>query len=588
MSRGGTWPGIVAVEPLSKMDSAGSCDSAISINSGFSDDSMEYLSPEERACLMFLEETIEALEVQVSGLSNDQLDSAPKEEQMTVNDVSSLVPASRNRGKSPPLTHISADPAPTLTAQSKTDLHALNQNSEPKSTPASAANMTDTETGEAQTSPPFPDSAAGAAAVINPTDVASLTLNGDHDPKMVTSPGGSSEMDLSIIPPPSDFMDEMDSTLQPEQTHSIPPPVDVLTKPEVDVENELLQWTDSIKITSLSSSVTEDPPSSPPPDPFSSELSEPKSPPIVAPKPKRLPANIFVKSQKTAAVGSGGSSRHAVSTSSDRILMDHQKIRMEALQKLGLLGSQEEPMGLAKSSKLQSKTRQSWAGPSPLISTPTPLSPPMTPSYSHVSIPPPASNPLQSPPTVLTPGPSTLDPDILPAPAAFSDDINPLTSSHHLPAVEGVLDGAVDAPPLTSPLTPPELVKQLTPPKVMDMTSATLECFGVGQSSYTASQKSPGADQSANEEQDPKQLRSSRPRLASLESGKEFSHAKGEDTSGKQPDSHRPSDAHSASQHSREPAKLPRSQGISVLICPQAENEEDRRVALKKLGLLRN
>lgn len=36
---------------------------------------MEHLSAEERACLMYLEETIEALEVQEdSGLSNDEPD----------------------------------------------------------------------------------------------------------------------------------------------------------------------------------------------------------------------------------------------------------------------------------------------------------------------------------------------------------------------------------------------------------------------------------------------------------------------------------------------------------------------------------
>lgn len=40
-----------------------------------SEDSMEHLSPEERACLMYLEETIEALELQEdSGISNDESD----------------------------------------------------------------------------------------------------------------------------------------------------------------------------------------------------------------------------------------------------------------------------------------------------------------------------------------------------------------------------------------------------------------------------------------------------------------------------------------------------------------------------------
>lgn len=46
-----------------------------------SEDSMEHLSAEERACLMYLEETIEALEVQEdSGLSNDEPESVAQTE----------------------------------------------------------------------------------------------------------------------------------------------------------------------------------------------------------------------------------------------------------------------------------------------------------------------------------------------------------------------------------------------------------------------------------------------------------------------------------------------------------------------------
>lgn len=48
-----------------------------------SEDSMEHLSAEERACLMYLEETIEALEVQEdSGLSNDEPDPGHLAEKM--------------------------------------------------------------------------------------------------------------------------------------------------------------------------------------------------------------------------------------------------------------------------------------------------------------------------------------------------------------------------------------------------------------------------------------------------------------------------------------------------------------------------
>lgn len=44
---------------------------------------MEHLSAEERACLMYLEETIEALEVQEdSGLSNDEAEPVSVEEKL--------------------------------------------------------------------------------------------------------------------------------------------------------------------------------------------------------------------------------------------------------------------------------------------------------------------------------------------------------------------------------------------------------------------------------------------------------------------------------------------------------------------------
>ncbi|XP_034440614.1 specifically androgen-regulated gene protein [Hippoglossus hippoglossus] len=78
MPKSDTWPGGVGLETMSGMDSAGSCDSVVSANSGFSDDSLEHLSAEEKACLMFLEETIESLDTEEdSGLSNDEPDQMP-------------------------------------------------------------------------------------------------------------------------------------------------------------------------------------------------------------------------------------------------------------------------------------------------------------------------------------------------------------------------------------------------------------------------------------------------------------------------------------------------------------------------------
>uniref|UniRef100_A0A3B3U420 Zgc:158258 n=1 Tax=Poecilia latipinna TaxID=48699 RepID=A0A3B3U420_9TELE len=76
MPKSDTWPGGTESATMNGMDSAGSCDSVVSANSGFvsfSEDSLEHLSAEEKACLMFLEETIESLENEDdSGLSHDE------------------------------------------------------------------------------------------------------------------------------------------------------------------------------------------------------------------------------------------------------------------------------------------------------------------------------------------------------------------------------------------------------------------------------------------------------------------------------------------------------------------------------------
>ncbi|XP_075881119.1 specifically androgen-regulated gene protein [Nelusetta ayraudi] len=70
-----TWPGGPGLETMMGMDSAGSCDSVVSANSGCSDDSLDHLSAEEKACLLFLEETIESLDTKEdSDLSEDEQD----------------------------------------------------------------------------------------------------------------------------------------------------------------------------------------------------------------------------------------------------------------------------------------------------------------------------------------------------------------------------------------------------------------------------------------------------------------------------------------------------------------------------------
>ncbi|XP_018968185.1 specifically androgen-regulated gene protein-like [Cyprinus carpio] len=72
------WQDGNGLDTMGEIDSNGSCDSVVSFNSCFSDASMEYLSAEERACLMYLEETIQSLDTEDdSGLSNDESDQLP-------------------------------------------------------------------------------------------------------------------------------------------------------------------------------------------------------------------------------------------------------------------------------------------------------------------------------------------------------------------------------------------------------------------------------------------------------------------------------------------------------------------------------
>ncbi|XP_051528565.1 specifically androgen-regulated gene protein-like [Myxocyprinus asiaticus] len=79
MPKSDTWQDGNALDTMGEMDSTGSCDSVVSFNLCFSDDdSLEYLSAEEKACLMFLEETIQSLDTEDdSGLSNDESDKLP-------------------------------------------------------------------------------------------------------------------------------------------------------------------------------------------------------------------------------------------------------------------------------------------------------------------------------------------------------------------------------------------------------------------------------------------------------------------------------------------------------------------------------
>ncbi|XP_020315510.1 specifically androgen-regulated gene protein-like isoform X2 [Oncorhynchus kisutch] len=618
MAKSDTWPGGVAMESLINMDSAGSYDSV-------SDDSLEYLSVEERACLMFLESTIESLEMEEdSGLSNDEPDpsSLAAEHdhlsmgQTRLEDVSKLQHDDSGRDRKSYLN--CRVPTPLLLANGLASIQlkvtgATTHPSvptaaiEPKAPlvanqPSTPGAVTDLKPQKVITEPTVPEvvtdpkapkiatvpktselsseiKAPGLATITKvpvlstefktPKTTPSLATSDlptddsvDNMPKGVSVDSKPakcntkvpSELDLKLIPPPSDFRDD---ELEEE---SDPPVPAELRGPLTYIELEQLRRQVSMKRAAPASPGAQEAPPSKPcvdlpvstqalpspsdvlPTPISEAL-EPKSRPAVAPKPKRLPSNIILKSHKLDS--------HPSPSPIDRSMIDPQKVRREALRKLGLLKTEDGDSGPVVSSK----SRKSWASPPShsLVTTQT---------KAPAKIPTPAPVPA----ITLTPVPApALTPALVPAPVSATIPAPPTTPA---PVPAQFSDNAKTLP---SPATLPSPPKHIPPP--IGVKSATLERSGKGLSSYMASNTSLGANQGPKVALSPGNLRNSRPRPASLGTGKDFVNVQGEAS-------------HPQPVHGESHNKLPRSHGISVLICPNSKSGEDRREALKKLGLL--
>lgn len=373
------------------------------------------------------------------------------------------------------------------------------------------------------------DESAACEVGPSPHQPKMLYLSRDeHGNLKIVSTGGvqqpPSQIDVSLIPPPSDFMDE------PGEAKDLPPSAGTFNNKPVDLA--LRRQRASMKVTQegekerpeqSSSSMSTSPLPSPSPEP-----DEPKTPPVVAPKPKKLPANIFLKSHK-AAPAPESFTGHSTPAGSERLLMDPQKVRMEALRKLGLLKSEEVDAGPVLSPTHSPQSRRSWAAPPPPVS-PAYHTPPSTPSHTHSPpyVAPQAPGPVS--PLVLSKAPAVKSLPLVPAPAAFRDPGGP---GNEVPPVK---DASVYSPP-------------------------TDKCAG------TSNPEPSGPGHHLSEE-----------------GGKELSPACGAPSvvgpaASREADSRRPPPTQQ---------KLPRSQGISVHICPRSENEDERREALKRLGLVRD
>uniref|UniRef100_G3NLB0 Zgc:158258 n=1 Tax=Gasterosteus aculeatus aculeatus TaxID=481459 RepID=G3NLB0_GASAC len=318
MPKSDTWPGGVGLETTTGMDSAGSCDSVLSTNSGFSDDSLDHLSAEEKACLMFLEETIESLDTEDdSGLSNDETDQLPSPGNLA-NKVADLS-ASMSKGEfssylvPTPLVVASGSPGSALNAKGRV--------------------------------PPAKNVSFNFPPPINRSDH-------EHNQKPAASQVPL-EVNVVISPPtkPRDY-----SVRKAEGLPRGPLSYEALVH---------LRRSASTKKT------------------FQSEAHKPKTgPPVVGPKPKKVHANLPGKPPNEASI---------TSTSSFNIknASDPQVVRLEALQKLGLL-EEQQPKNQSVAPLLDPKPNRFPRGPSHINSS-------RSPSFCCPQGPPgPKNRPLQS------------------------------------------------------------------------------------------------------------------------------------------------------------------------------------------------
>ncbi|XP_076601112.1 specifically androgen-regulated gene protein [Chaetodon auriga] len=308
MPKSDTWPGGFGLETMTGMDSAGSCDSIVSANSGFSEDSLEHLSAEEKACLMFLEETIESLDTEEdSGLSNDEPDQLPNPGSVAakVADLS----ASMSKSK----LNSSQKPASKEPIKENADTKPMQSYLVP--TPLVVASSPPCPVPSAK-----PDKNLSSQPHFSPSEVPlevnavipSLTKPRDYSFRTAEGPLPRGPLSYEALVHLRRSASTKKTPLCPTVDHTI------------DLDKHLPVTMEGPNLRNLPRS-----------DKSHTEDSMSKTgPPVVAPKPKKIPANISVKIQNEASVTSDAS--HSVKPATDP-----QAVRLEALQKLGLLKDQQ-------------------------------------------------------------------------------------------------------------------------------------------------------------------------------------------------------------------------------------------------------
>ncbi|XP_056128477.1 specifically androgen-regulated gene protein isoform X2 [Rhinichthys klamathensis goyatoka] len=309
-----------------------SCDSMVSFNSCFSDESLEYLSAEEKACLMYLEETIQSLDTEDdSGLSNDESEELPARGNVAnkaahisasigLNRVPSQdVPKSQFEG---PLSSSSLVQNEILNFMVPTPFVLANRNSQIQTRPGLAASQKKTApkvaSGSAQLHQEAPRVPSEVSVVVKPPlhkikgskDTAEEQQNNEQ-PENVARRGPLSYEALVKLRKSASMRKTNGTEAKTEGQ-------------QVSTNNNLVGDTSgSQTLTQNSQAVT-------------SSGSKP-TPPPVAPKPKMKTTHNVPMNQEDASNTKIDSTMPCSGLLTVDKLMNPEKVRVEALSKLGLL-----------------------------------------------------------------------------------------------------------------------------------------------------------------------------------------------------------------------------------------------------------
>lgn len=487
-----------------------------------SDSSYDFLSAEEKACLLFLEETIGSLDTEVdSGLSTG----SPEEE----------VPAPvLKKGQPQPstVTQPSSLQSPSLRSGSQSlprNIHISRPHCPRNSTPQTAS--------------------------CPPGSHEELAWAPAQDQGQ-QGPARDAVLDMTLIPPQKGFQDsQKDLTSEPQLPSGPGQQLSPPKKSDIPVETMAQRANEKGVARPVSVASSQERAREPTGPPRSNP--EAQGAPLTAPKSRKLPPNIVLKSSRGSLRGDQhtrllpGDTGLAASS-----LQEQRRARSEALQKLGLPQEQEPSVLLNRPGRLREPRAAAKAQlSSSLQNSEAPSGPPPGKAAAQGSVPTkvrsPARDPAPRKTTAITPGPVPQKPD------------------WELTLQESSIPGLRQA----------------------SFKSNTLERSGVGlSSSISAAQGSLGPQTSSSlgkvsflDKSSPGALRNSRPRPASLGTGKDFAGIQvsqlaelEQGQSSKRP---------TYQGQSRD--KLPRPPCVSVKISPKGAPNEHRREALRKLGLLK-